>query len=90
MALYDSFDVPEGDSPETVAYKVYGSTEYFWIVCLLNNVVNRFYDWPLDEYNFQQFVKDKYDNPKLQYITMRKHNQVVNKKVMVLVITHTN
>ena len=63
MALYDSFDVPEGDSPETVAYKVYGSTDYFWVVCLLNNVVNRFYDWPLDEYNFQQFVKDKYDNP---------------------------
>ena len=63
MALYDSFDVPEGDSPETVAYKVYGSTDYFWVVCLLNNVVNRFYDWPLDEYNFQQFVKDKYNNP---------------------------
>ena len=63
MALYDSFDVPEGDSPETVAYKVYGSTDYFWVVCLLNNVVNRFYDWPLDEYNFQQFVADKYENP---------------------------
>lgn len=62
LALYDSFDVPEGDSPETIAYKVYGSTDYFWVVCLLNNVQNRFYDWPLDEYNFQQFVTDKYDN----------------------------
>ena len=62
LALYDSFDVPEGDSPETVSYKVYGSTDYFWVVCLLNNVVNRFYDWPLDEYNFQQYVADKYDN----------------------------
>ena len=63
LALYDRFDVPEGDSPETVAYKVYGSTDYFWVVCLLNNVVNRYHDWPLDEFNFQQFVKDKYDNP---------------------------
>ena len=63
LALYDSFDVPEGDSPETVAYKVYGDAEYFWIVCLMNNVVNRYYDWPLDEYNFQQYMKDKYDNP---------------------------
>jgi len=62
LALYDSFDVPEGDSPETIAYKVYGSTDYFWVVCIVNNVVNRYYDWPLDEYNFQQFVKDKYDN----------------------------
>ena len=63
VALFDNFDVPEGDSPETVAYKVYGDAEYFWIVCLMNNVVNRYYDWPLDEFNFQQFVADKYTNP---------------------------
>ena len=63
VALFDNFDVPEGDSPETVAYKVYGEAEYFWVVCLMNNVVNRYYDWPLDEYNFQQFVSDKYSNP---------------------------
>ena len=63
LSLYDVIDVPEGDSPETIAYKAYGSVDYFWVVCLLNNVVNRFHDWPLDEFNFQQFVKDKYDNP---------------------------
>ena len=63
VALFDNFDVPEGDSPETVAYKVYGDAEYFWVVCLMNNVVNRYYDWPLDEHSFQQFLKDKYDNP---------------------------
>ena len=63
LSLFDKFDVPEGDSPETVAYKVYGSTDYFWVVCLLNNIVNRYYDWPLDEFNFQQYVADKYANP---------------------------
>ena len=63
ITLYDAIEVPEGDSPETIAYKVYGDTSYFWIVCLLNNVVNRYHDWPLDEFNFQQFVADKYDNP---------------------------
>lgn len=63
VSLYDAIEVPEGDSPETIAFKVYGSTDYFWVICLLNNVVNRYHDWPLDEFNFQQFVKDKYDNP---------------------------
>jgi hypothetical protein len=63
VALFDKFDVPEGDSPETVAYKVYGDAEYFWVVTLMNNIVNRYYDWPLDEYNFQQYVEDKYANP---------------------------
>ena len=44
VSLYDAIEVPEGDSPETIAFKVYGSTSYFWIVCLLNNVVNRYHD----------------------------------------------
>ena len=63
VAMLDTYDVEEGESPETVAYKVYGDTDYFWVVCLMNNIVNRYYDWPLDEYNFQQFVADKYANP---------------------------
>ena len=63
LALFDKIDVPEGDNPEDIAYKAYGDADYFWVVCLMNNIVNRYYDWPLDEYNFQQFVADKYSNP---------------------------
>ena len=63
VALFDKLDVPEGDKPEDIAYKAYGDADYWWVVCLMNNVVNRYYDWPLDEYNFQQFVADKYSNP---------------------------
>ena len=62
VVLLDDYDIQEGDSPESVAFKAYGDAKYFFVVCLVNNIVNRYYDWPLDEYNFQQFVKDKYDN----------------------------
>ena len=62
VTLFDKYDVQEGEKPEDVAYKVYGEADYFWVVTLVNNVVNRYYDWPLDEYVFQQYVKDKYDN----------------------------
>ena len=63
ITLFDKYDVQEGESPETVAYKIYGSADYFWVVTLVNNIVNRYYDWPLDEYVFQQYVADKYSNP---------------------------
>ena len=63
VVLLDDYDVQECDSPEAVAFKAYGDAKYFFVVCLVNNIVNRFYDWPLDEYNFQQFVADKYENP---------------------------
>ena len=63
VALFDRFDVPEGDSPETVAYKVYGDQEYFWVVCIMNNIVNRYYDWPLSFSDFEEYVKQKYAEP---------------------------
>ena len=63
VTLFDKFDVEEGESPETVAYKAYGSADYFWVITLVNNIVNRYYDWPLPEFAFQQYVADKYSNP---------------------------
>jgi len=63
VTLFDKYDVTEGERPEDVAYKAYGDSDYFWVITLINNIVNRFYDWPLDEFSFQQFVADKYANP---------------------------
>ena len=62
VSAFDKYDVQEGEKPEDVAYKMYGDSDYFWVITLVNNIVNRYYDWPLDEYVFQQYVKDKYDN----------------------------
>ena len=62
VSAFDKYDVQEGEKPEDVAYKMYGDSDYFWVITLVNNIVNRYYDWPLDEYVFQQYVKDKYAN----------------------------
>ena len=63
VSLLDKYDVAEGEKPEDVAYKIYGDADYFWVVTLINNIVNRYYDWPLPEFVFQQYLKDKYSNP---------------------------
>ena len=63
VSLFDKYTVMEGEKPEDVAYKAYGDADYFWVVTLVNNIVNRYYDWPLPQFAFQQFLKDKYSNP---------------------------
>ncbi len=63
VSLLDKYDVSEGEKPEDIAYKIYGDADYFWVVTLVNNIVNRYYDWPLDSYSFQQYINDKYSNP---------------------------
>ena len=35
--------VPSGEQPETTSYKHFGTTDYFWIILLLNDITDRYY-----------------------------------------------
>ena len=50
--LFDTYDVREGDSPESIADKLYGDPEYHWVILMLNNITDRYHDWPLAHHNF--------------------------------------
>ena len=63
LTLLDVYDVEDGEKPEHVAYKIYGETDLFWVVCMINNIENIYYDWPLSNLQFESYMKDKYDNP---------------------------
>ena len=60
--LYDTYDVRNGESPESIAFRLYDDAELHWVVLLVNDITDRFHDWPLTEAQFLQFINDKYDN----------------------------
>lgn len=62
-SLFDSYDVKSGDTPESVAYKIYGDAKYHWIILLMNDITDRYYGWPLSDADFEKYVNDKYSNP---------------------------
>ena len=61
--LYDTYDVKEGETPEMIAHKLYGDTELHWIILLINEVTDRYHQWPMTTPQFLDFINDKYDNP---------------------------
>lgn len=61
--LFQYYDIIDGESPENLAYKLYGSTEHHWILILINNIVNVNKDWGLSTQDFNIFVSKKYINP---------------------------
>ena len=63
VPLLDKYSVKDGETPEGLAYKVYGNSNYHWIILLLNDIQNIYYDWPLSSVAFNEFVNDKYDDP---------------------------
>ena len=60
--LYDTYDVRNGETPESIAFKLYGDAELHWVVMLVNNITDRYHDWPMSESQFLQYINDKYSN----------------------------
>ena len=61
-SLFDTYDVKNGETPESIAFKLYGDAELHWVVMLLNDITDRYNDWPMSEAQFLQFVNEKYSN----------------------------
>ena len=58
--LFDNYDVKDGEKPEDVAFKWFGDAEYHWVVLMTNNITDRYYQWPLTQPQFQEYLEDKY------------------------------
>ena len=61
--LFDAYDVIDGERPEDVAFKWFGDAEYHWVILMTNNVTDRYYQWPMNDAQFEEFIADKYSNP---------------------------
>ena len=61
-SLYEHYYVPNGETPEVTAFKHFGDSELHWIIMMINDITDRFHDWPMQENQFNAFVNDKYDN----------------------------
>ena len=60
LVVFDKYDVKYGENPEDIAFKYYDDAELHWVVLLVNNIVDRYYEWPLTDPQFQLFLTDKY------------------------------
>ena len=58
--IFDSYDVKDGERPEDVAYKWFGDAEYHWVILMTNNITDRFYQWPMTQPQFYEYITDKY------------------------------
>jgi hypothetical protein len=60
--LFDTYDVKEGETPEMIADKLYDDVGLHWVVLFVNNITDRYHQWPMNFGQFNTFVNDKYTN----------------------------
>ena len=61
-ALYDTYDVRNGETPEMIAHKYYGDAEYHWVILLVNNITDRYHQWPMNTRQFLAHIAERYDD----------------------------
>jgi hypothetical protein len=54
------YDIKDGDTPENIAYRYYGTVDRFWIVLMSNNILDPQWEWPLTSTQFSDFLVTKY------------------------------
>lgn len=59
-ALYYTYEVKDGETPEIIADKLYGDVKRFWIVTLFNQISNPFYEFPLIPEQLNDLISSKY------------------------------
>lgn len=60
ISSYYEYIIKDSDTPEVLAFNIYGDAEAHWIILMANEMVDAQYDWPLSYSEFNNHLYDKY------------------------------
>ena len=58
--FFNRYTIRDGERPDTMAERLYGSPDRDWIVILTAGITNIKNDWPLSNYDLYRYVENKY------------------------------
>jgi len=62
---FTKYKIVGEERPDQVAEKIYGSSEYDWVVLISNNILNIRTEWPLSDAEFSNYLERKYTEAEL-------------------------
>lgn len=60
ITLYDYYDIAEGETPEIISEKIYGTPYYHWIIMLANQRYDYIEDFPLAQFELESKIAALY------------------------------
>ena len=62
---FDKYKIVGDERPDNVAQKVYDNDDLDWIILLSNNIVDLNNEWPLTQFQLNEFLNEKYSPQEL-------------------------
>tara|TARA_Y100001970_G_scaffold95868_2_gene120745 strand:- start:2006 stop:4528 length:2523 start_codon:yes stop_codon:yes gene_type:complete len=63
LLYYKRYTVTDSDRPDLIAEKIYGDSDYDWVIMLANNIINPYFDWPMSSPVLEDYIANKYEKP---------------------------
>jgi len=60
---FKKYVIDDSERPDIVSQKVYGRSDYDWVIMMCNNIMNPYFDWPMSSSVLMDYINTKYDNP---------------------------
>jgi hypothetical protein len=60
-SFYEKYEIKDGERPDALSFRLYGTTDYYWMFYLLNEKIRR-QGWPLTFQELQTKSKEYYPN----------------------------
>ena len=78
---YYPYKVLEGERPDIVSYKKYGTVAYSYLILLINDIVDPLFDWPLPSRQFENYIIEQYGSVATAQSTNKYYYQIVRAEV---------
>ena len=59
-SVFTKYKIKGDDRPDNVAYEVFGDANLDWLVLTCNNIINVYEEWPMTQFNFENYLLEKY------------------------------
>ena len=60
VQFFNKYTIRDGERPDTMAERLYGTSDRDWIIVLTAGITNIRNDWPLSNYDLYRYVEAKY------------------------------
>jgi len=59
---FEAYTISDGETPETIAFDIFGDVNLHWTIMLPNNILSLYRDWPKTTSQFDDYLIGKYRN----------------------------
>lgn len=60
VALFSHYNIMDDERPEDVSLKHYGDPELYWVILLMNDICDPYYEWVLSDKDLLEYIERIY------------------------------